>query len=57
MVNKDWRPFAYGGLASIAAEFGNILLKLFSYISIESSDFVFVLADLMCYFFPIQYSC
>lgn len=22
MVNKDWRPFAYGGLASLAAEFG-----------------------------------
>ncbi|XP_035208620.1 kidney mitochondrial carrier protein 1-like [Stegodyphus dumicola] len=22
MVNRDWRPFAYGGLASIAAEFG-----------------------------------
>ena len=30
MVNKDWRPFAYGGLASIAAEFGNVFfLQLF----------------------------
>lgn len=29
MVNKDWRPFAYGGLASIAAEFGNSFIIMF----------------------------
>lgn len=34
MVNKDWRPFAYGGLASIAAEFGN--WKFYSFLLLQS---------------------
>ena len=50
----DWRPFIYGGLASIVAELGKISINL---LSLLTSNYIKLQIKFICFrYFPFRYN-